>query len=68
METARTAPSSYPSEAGNGGHRQGDPKSADRLFPYSASCASFSRAAPQRTSVHTLVLLIKCFFSWLRLG
>jgi len=23
-------------EAGNGGHRQGDPKSADRLFSYSA--------------------------------
>src|SRR5215471_17589091 len=22
--------------AGNGGHRQGDPNSADRLFPYSA--------------------------------
>jgi hypothetical protein len=36
METARTAPSSYPSEAGNGGHRQGDPNSADRLFSYSA--------------------------------
>jgi hypothetical protein len=52
---ARTAPSSYPSEAGNGGHRQGDPKSADRLFPYSAgilggtmeTSASFeARSAP----------------------
>src|SRR5215831_6680269 len=41
METAasfevRNAPSSYPTAAGNGGYRQGDPKSADRLFPYSA--------------------------------
>ena len=33
---ARSAPSSYPTAAGNGGHSQGDPKSADRLFPYSA--------------------------------
>src|SRR5215470_7338960 len=33
---ARSAPSSYPTAAGNGGYRQGDPKSADRLFPYSA--------------------------------
>jgi hypothetical protein len=24
-------------EAGNGGHRQGDPKSADRVFSYSAA-------------------------------
>src|SRR5262252_2556392 len=41
METAasfevRNAPSSYPTAAGNGGHSQGDPNSADRLFPYSA--------------------------------
>ncbi len=36
METARTAPSSYPSAAGNGGYRQGNPNSADRLFLYSA--------------------------------
>jgi hypothetical protein len=40
--------------AGNGGHRQGDPKSADRLFSYSArmtgrveeATASFEHRAP----------------------
>jgi hypothetical protein len=53
---ARSAPSSYPTAAGNGGHRQGDPKSADRLFSYSAgmiggieeTSASFeARSAPR---------------------
>src|SRR5215831_8762807 len=45
METAasfevRNAPSSYPTEAGNGGHRQGDPQRADRCFRYSAAISA----------------------------
>jgi hypothetical protein len=31
-------------EAGNGGHRQGDPKSADRLFSYSAPSSAVGHA------------------------
>ena len=61
---ARSAPSSYPTAAGNGGHSQGDPNSADRLFPYSAgilggtmeTSASFeARYAP--SSYPTIIVL-----------